>query len=39
MWALCESDGYLFDCDLYCGKNQVEDIKLSKIVLGSHVVM
>jgi len=36
MWALCGSDGYLFDCDLYCGKNQVEDIKLSKL---SEVVL
>lgn len=38
MWALCGSDGYLFD-DIYCGKNVANDGKLSKCALGSRVVI
>ncbi|KAL7286643.1 hypothetical protein TKK_0019139 [Trichogramma kaykai] len=44
MWGLCNPEGYLFDCDIYCGKgsNIYSDdnkIKLSKCPLGSGVVM
>uniref|UniRef100_A0ABD2WJL6 PiggyBac transposable element-derived protein domain-containing protein n=1 Tax=Trichogramma kaykai TaxID=54128 RepID=A0ABD2WJL6_9HYME len=44
MWGLCNPEGYLFDCDIYCGKglNIYSDdnkIKLSKCPLGSRVVM
>lgn len=39
-WALCSSDGYLFDLDIYCGKNAKEgEGKLSSCALGSRVVL
>jgi len=38
LWVLCGKDGYLFDCDIYCGKN-VNDEKLSKCALGSRVIL
>lgn len=44
MWALCSSEGFLFDCDIYCGKNSKSfffDNKetLNKCALGSCVVV
>jgi len=40
MWALCGADGFLFDCDIYGGKNATnDDGKLSKCALGSRVVL
>lgn len=39
MWALCGSDGYVFECDIYCGKNSQSDGKLANCALGSRVVM
>jgi len=39
MWAVCGADGYLFDCDIYCGKNMMKNGKLSQIFLGSRVVL
>ena len=38
MWALCGSNGYLFNFDLYCGKNENIDF-LPKISQGSRVVL
>jgi len=38
LWALCGADGFMFDCDIYGGKNYTAD-KLQKIALGSRVVM
>ncbi|XP_043460999.1 piggyBac transposable element-derived protein 3-like [Leptopilina heterotoma] len=44
MWAICSVEGFLFDCDIYCGKGSnfysfdLAD-KLSKCPLGSRVVM
>jgi len=39
MWAVCGADGYLFDCDIYCGKNVMKNGKLSQISLRSRVVL
>ncbi|XP_066599987.1 piggyBac transposable element-derived protein 3-like [Prorops nasuta] len=44
MWAICNVDGYLFDCDIYCGKgtniySTSNEMKLSKCAVGSRVVM
>ncbi|XP_043461917.1 piggyBac transposable element-derived protein 3-like [Leptopilina heterotoma] len=44
MWALCSSEGFLFDCDIYCGKNSKSfffgnEEKLNKCALGSCVVV
>jgi len=39
MWAVCGANGYLFDCDIYCGKNVIKNGKLSQISLGSRVVL
>lgn len=44
MWAICNPDGYLFDCDIYGGKGSNiystdNDVKLSKCALGSRVVL
>ncbi|XP_058810354.1 piggyBac transposable element-derived protein 3-like [Phymastichus coffea] len=38
-WDLCAANGYLFNIDLYCGKNSVIGDKLSKCALGSRVVL
>ncbi|XP_058810068.1 piggyBac transposable element-derived protein 3-like [Phymastichus coffea] len=38
-WGLCVANGYLFNKDLYCGKNSVIGDKLSKCALGSRVVL
>lgn len=39
MWALCGADGFLFECDIYCGKNSNNDGLLSKCALGSRVIL
>ncbi|XP_058810523.1 piggyBac transposable element-derived protein 3-like [Phymastichus coffea] len=39
MWALCCANGYLFDFEIYCGKNSDTDGVLSKCALGSRVVV
>lgn len=39
MWALCGADGYLFDCDIYCGKNSNNFQELPECALGSRVVL
>lgn len=44
MWGLCSSEGYLFSCDIYCGKGSNiysadKKVKLSKCALGSRVVL
>ncbi|XP_066598905.1 piggyBac transposable element-derived protein 3-like [Prorops nasuta] len=39
MWALCGADGFLFDCDIYGGKNATIVGKLKKCALGSRVVL
>ncbi|XP_051154938.1 piggyBac transposable element-derived protein 3-like [Leptopilina boulardi] len=44
MWALCSSEGFLFDCDIYCGKNSKSYFfgnreTLNKCALGSCVVV
>ncbi|XP_058801271.1 piggyBac transposable element-derived protein 3-like [Phymastichus coffea] len=44
MWGICSPDGYLFDCDIYCGKGSNiysthNDVKLCKCALGSRVVL
>lgn len=39
MWALCGADGFLFDCEIYGGKNAAIDGKLKKCALGSRVVL
>lgn len=44
MWAICNVDGYLFDCDVYCGKGSNiystdNEMKLTKCAVGSRVVM
>lgn len=39
-WALCSSDGYLFDLDIYCGKTcKNDENKLSACALGSKAVL
>ena len=43
-WAIASPEGYLFDCDIYCGKGSNiyysgEAAKLTKCALGSHVVL
>lgn len=43
MWGICSPEGFLFDCDIYCGKDStVQCDKLSilnKCALGSRVVL
>jgi len=44
MWGICNAEGYLFNCDIYCGKgsniySSDKEVKLSKCALGSRVVM
>ena len=39
LWGLCSSGGYLFNFDIYCGKNSETGTQLSKIVQGSRVVI
>jgi len=44
MWGICNAEGYLFNCDIYCGKgsniySSDKEVKLSKCALGSHVIM
>ncbi|XP_058789587.1 piggyBac transposable element-derived protein 3-like [Phymastichus coffea] len=44
MWALCTVNGFLLDCDIYCGKGtniyaSETNPKLSKCALGSRVVL
>lgn len=39
MWALCGVSGYLFDCDIYCGKNSDKNSNLANCALGSRVVL
>ncbi|XP_043469690.1 piggyBac transposable element-derived protein 3-like [Leptopilina heterotoma] len=39
LWALCGSDGFLFECDIYCGKNAKTDGALIKCALGSRVIL
>ena len=38
-WGLCNTFGYLFNLDIYCGKNASSDDDLDKCALGSKVVM
>lgn len=38
-WALCSSDGYLFDLDIYCGKSKNNEDKLLSCDLSSRVVL
>ena len=43
-WSLCNPEGYLFDCDLYCGKgsnpfSRESKDTLNKCALGSRVVL
>ena len=39
-WAMCSPEGYLFNLDLYCGKNLAKDeSNLSSCALGSKVVI
>lgn len=38
LWALCSANGYAFNFDIYCGKNE-EVVKLAKCALGSRVVL
>ncbi|XP_066592950.1 piggyBac transposable element-derived protein 3-like [Prorops nasuta] len=44
MWGICNPSGYLFDCDIYCGKGSNiystdNKVKLAKCALGSRVVL
>ena len=40
LWALCSNSGYLFDLDLYCGKQEMQqNDKLGNCNLGTKVVM
>lgn len=44
MWAICSANGFLFDCDIYCGKGSNiyspdKGAKLSKCALGSRIVV
>lgn len=40
LWALCTSNGFLLNLDVYCGKNgDPSDQKLSQCALGSRVVV
>ncbi|XP_043468342.1 piggyBac transposable element-derived protein 3-like [Leptopilina heterotoma] len=39
LWALCSSNGFLFDFDVYCGKSNQKTEKLAKCALGSRVVV
>ncbi|XP_066596280.1 piggyBac transposable element-derived protein 3-like [Prorops nasuta] len=38
IWGLCAQNGYLFELEIYCGKNSEKEI-LSKISLESRVVI
>lgn len=38
MWALGSVSGYVFNFDIYCGKNE-ETVELAKCALGSRVVL
>ena len=43
-WGIASPEGYLFDCDIYCGKGSNiyysgEAAKLIKCALGSRVVL
>ncbi|XP_014471889.1 PREDICTED: piggyBac transposable element-derived protein 3-like, partial [Dinoponera quadriceps] len=37
LWILCSVNGYVFNFDIYCGKNEEVD-KLSKCALGNLLV-
>lgn len=40
MWALCGADGFLFESDIYCGKNSKNNKGiLSKCALESRVIL
>lgn len=39
IWALCSSTGYIFEFEIYCGKNSDNNDALSKCALGSRVVI
>jgi len=39
MWALCGASGFLYDCDIYCGKNSGKDGMLANCAMGSRVVL
>ena len=40
LWGLCGANGYIFNLDIYCGKNDTSiGINLSKCPLGSRVVL
>jgi len=39
MWGICGANGYLYDFDIYCGKNSDEGSKLGKIAMESRVVI
>lgn len=40
LWALCTSNGFVLELDIYCGKNDgINDAKFSKCSLGSRAVM
>lgn len=39
LWALCSSDGYLYDLEIYQGKGGVNEGPLKSICLGSRVVL
>lgn len=38
-WGICSANGHLFYFDVYCGKNSEIEVKLSKIAMGSRVVL
>ena len=40
LWFLCGANGYIFNADIHCGKNDPSiGIKLSSCSLGSRVVL
>jgi len=40
LWALCSSDGYIYDCDIYTGASGIDlSNPLQKVCLGSRVVI
>ncbi|XP_018397161.1 PREDICTED: piggyBac transposable element-derived protein 3-like [Cyphomyrmex costatus] len=39
MWGICDANGYVYDFDVYCGKNSDKGLKLGKIAMGSRVVI
>lgn len=39
MWSVCSSNGYMYNCDIYCGKNSSTNSPLSHCAQGSRVVL